>query len=903
MNRILLSLVILFFVTNLFAAAWTGSTSEPENMRKIDGKSFYVITSADELAWFAAEVNGGKNTINAFLANDIDADGGNWTTIESFGGVIDGNNRTIKNFNRLFINKVTSSGIVKNITVERNSGYIDYSKNGTTSDFYNSKGFVAQNYGLIDHITNFSKIYYGAGIAYENFGTIRNCVNEGIIGGSDVHSFPKAGISITNNGLIEYCVNNGAVYGYGGGISYTNNQQGIIRCCENSGELRASIKRNGAGNVIAKYLSNDISRENGGLIINSIYTTSVVENNVIDPYGEASNGLIKNSFGKTTYWLNNTKVTSTAEKMQTDQFAWILNTMNGTAANSKVWSRTNGYPIYATDDYKPIYKVVFNDDGTTSNRYTNYKGQVSFPEDPEPAEGYVFTGWYNGNDVRVKPSTVFTSDQTVNSVYVDASNVFWTINFYNSDTQSTLLETHQYQHGSIVTYGGATPTRVATAKYTYTFKGWDVEPTNAVEDFDYHAVYDSTLRSYTITFNDYNGSKIESKSFKYGVTPSCSKTPARPATVEWNYTHKGWTPELASVTGEASYKATYDSAKVQYKVTFMNGTEIVDEQMIPYGSAAVAPTNVTREGHKFVGWNVSFSRVTEAITVKALFEELITHTVDIVNADGETIGSVNVEEDANYTLPEAPDKEGYTFDAYYDGETRLGVAGDEILVSANIIIIARYIENPKSSSSGVVKSSSSKATISSSSNSAMQVVVDGKLEQAVAIGEALETIVFKNVQGYQRNSWNMYFLNERWSGNELAISGTVPDYPSFSNYTETLTINGQQYTIKLSVLPSVNSSSGTGYISNSSGYGINSSVSGNAMPVFASTIVQFSVETFNRNLQILGAKVGSAYAIFDMQGRVLKKGRVESANFNIPLVMAGNFLVRVGNHTQRITIK
>ena len=233
----------------------------------------------------------------------------------------------------------------------------------------------------------------------------------------------------------------------------------------------------------------------------------------------------------------------------------------------------------------------------------------------------------------------------------------------------------------------------------------------------------------------------------------------------------------------------------------------------------------------------------------------------------------------------------------------MGVAGDEILVSANIIIIARYIENPKSSSSGVVKSSSSKATFSSSSNSAMQVVVNGKLEQTVAIGGTFEPIVFKNVQSYQRNSWNMYFLNERQSGNELTISGTIPDYLNSSNYTETLTINGQQYTIKLSVLPSVNSSSGTGYISNSSGYGINSSASGNAMPVFASTIVQFSVEIFNRNLQILGAKVGSAYAIFDMQGRVLKKGRVESPDFNIPLNMAGNYLVRVGDRTQRITIK
>ena len=66
---------------------------------------------------------------------------------------------------------------------------------------------------------------------------------------------------------------------------------------------------------------------------------------------------------------------------------------------------------------------------------------------------------------------------------------------------------------------------------------------------------------------------------------------------------------------------------------------------------------------------------------------------------------------------------------------------------------------------------------------------------------------------------------------------------------------------------------------------------------------ELRIASISRAIQIAGAKVGSAYAILDMQGRVLKKGRVESANFNIPMAMAGNFLVRVGSRTQRINIK
>lgn len=95
------------FAAVAFAANWTGSAVEPENMKKIEGKAFYVITSAEELAWFATQVNSGKTTINAVLDNDI-VFGANtssvgtysWTPIGktlnvAFAGIIDGNDKKI----------------------------------------------------------------------------------------------------------------------------------------------------------------------------------------------------------------------------------------------------------------------------------------------------------------------------------------------------------------------------------------------------------------------------------------------------------------------------------------------------------------------------------------------------------------------------------------------------------------------------------------------------------------------------------------------------------------------------------------------------------------------------------------------------------------------------------------
>ena len=938
---VLVSLLALL-VSNAFAAAWTGSMSEPENTRRIDGKTFYVITTADELAWFANQVNGGQSTINAVLGNDIvfgkdknTTSTVQWTPIgkdisHRFDGIFDGSNYTIYGMYSKglslagFIGVLNTNGVVRNL--KTNAGYI--------SGIFRIGGVVAHSNGFIQNVENNNKVessygdsavVYVGGVAAHNQGTIINCLNTASISNS-AREARAGGVAGYNTGRIEMCKNSGSISAsvvghysankvYSGGVVGFNTN--IIDKCFNIGSVYAHGSTRdcsclgcsypngtcipGYGSLyhfdsfsggIAGFSTTTISNSyNRGEITNS---NDSYENGYTD--GIIASGKAKNSIDLKSlkYWLNEVQVQGTAENMQKNQFAWILNTTNGIEENSGVWTRgSEGYPSFANEDSLAICKVVFNDDGATSNRYTNYQGQVSFPNNPEPDEGYVFMGWYNADNEKVRPTTIFTVDQTVNAVYANENDVYWTIRFFNSDANQTLLESKQYQHGSAVSYNGETPTRETTIQYIYTFKNWNVEPMNAVDDYDYYAVYDSTLRSYTITFYDYNDDAIESADFKYGETPVCSKTPTRTSTAEWEYTHKGWTPAIDVVVGIASYKARYDSTKVKYKVTFMNGTTVIEEQMIPYGSSAVAPTNITREGYRFIGWNTSFSTITGPLTVVALFEEITMFNVSVVRDDGGSIANTQVEEGNTYTLPTPPTKTGYTFDAYYDGVTRLGVSGDIISIANDIVITAKYTKNPESSSSSAIRSSSSKTISSSSNNTVTEVVVVGKLEQTVCANCAIETIVFKNVQSYSRKSWTMPFIDIKKTGSDLTVTGTIPDYFKYPEHNgekikDSLTINGQIYRISFTIQNEEI---------------VYSSSSGSAMPVLTTITTQFSLKAFNRNLQISGAKKGSTYAIFDMQGRVLKKGRVESADFNIPMNMAGNYLVRVDNRTQLITIK
>ena len=65
----------------------------------------------------------------------------------------------------------------------------------------------------------------------------------------------------------------------------------------------------------------------------------------------------------------------------------------------------------------------------------------------------------------------------------------------------------------------------------------------------------------------------------------------------------------------------------------------------------------------------------------------------------------------------------------------------------------------------------------------------------------------------------------------------------------------------------------------------------------------FRVEVVGRTVQIAGAKMGASYAVMDMQGRVLKTGRLGGAEASLQMPGAGTYLVRIGSQTQKVHVK
>ena len=98
------------------------------------------------------------------------------------------------------------------------------------------------------------------------------------------------------------------------------------------------------------------------------------------------------------------------------------------------------------------------------------------------------------------------------------------------------------------------------------------------------------------------------------------------------------------------------------------------------------------------------------------------------------------------------------------------------------------------------------------------------------------------------------------------------------------------------------SSSSVNPSSSSSVNSSSSSKDNDALPVM-NVAPQFTLSTVGREIQVANARVGAGYALLDMQGRIVKQGQVESANFGMTVARAGTYLVRIGSNLQMVRLK
>lgn len=99
------------------------------------------------------------------------------------------------------------------------------------------------------------------------------------------------------------------------------------------------------------------------------------------------------------------------------------------------------------------------------------------------------------------------------------------------------------------------------------------------------------------------------------------------------------------------------------------------------------------------------------------------------------------------------------------------------------------------------------------------------------------------------------------------------------------------------------SSSSKNVIASSSSAKQSSSSKGKSAIELQMVAPQFRVTTIGREMQIAGARKGCAYAVFDMQGRMVLNGRVDAENFNLFMPRSGSYVLRIASEMQVVNIQ
>jgi uncharacterized repeat protein (TIGR02543 family) len=236
---------------------------------------------------------------------------------------------------------------------------------------------------------------------------------------------------------------------------------------------------------------------------------------------------------------------------------------------------------------------------------------------------YSFEGWY--------PAIVsVTGDATYTAIFTQKARSY-SVSFlgYNDE----VLQESKYLFGSMPSYSDITPVTVENGIYCYTFANWDKEIKEVTSDVTYTAVYEMSLRQYTISFLNYDLSVLSSSTYLYNELPSYNGiTPHRESTPREDFTFVGWDNPVLPATKDATYVVVFTKSTRKYEVIFQEYDGLIlSTQEVEYGKDARIPMNPDNLGlyYHFVSWSGTPTYITADTILYAEYASIFSY--DIAN--------------------------------------------------------------------------------------------------------------------------------------------------------------------------------------------------------------------------------------------------------------------------------
>lgn len=160
-----------------------------------------------------------------------------------------------------------------------------------------------------------------------------------------------------------------------------------------------------------------------------------------------------------------------------------------------------------------------------------------------------------------------------------------------------------FDEGTMITIEGATltvgeQTFIAIADTGATFSGRNNTcGATIVTDCTITGNFQSSKQKYLITFENEDGTVLQTGMVAYGESPSYEgENPTKAPSTGFTYTFSGWTPELTAVTGNETYTATYTPVERLYTINFKNDNgEELQTLSLPYGETPIYSGTPTKD--------------------------------------------------------------------------------------------------------------------------------------------------------------------------------------------------------------------------------------------------------------------------------------------------------------------
>ncbi|MBQ5553078.1 MAG: InlB B-repeat-containing protein, partial [Erysipelotrichaceae bacterium] len=330
-------------------------------------------------------------------------------------------------------------------------------------------------------------------------------------------------------------------------------------------------------------------------------------------------------------------------KAVAQQYGAMVNT-EASKEGASVWNKSRTLSTFKYLRIPGDLTVTFKDGKTVLEKQIVGKGQQAIKPNDPTKEGYTFQGWFKDGETEAYDfNTPVTSDFELTAKWKINE---YTISFFNAD--GTPISEKVYPYGTkAALIEKPTPSKAEDEEYTYAFKGWKPEISDVTDDKEYTAVYDSTVKKYTITFK--NGETVLQQSQeKYGTTPVYEgPTPSKPATETTVYTFKGWDPEIVSVKTDAVYNAEFSEKAKTYTIRFVNDDgEVLETMEVEHGKMPVPkdPEKAETAQYKytFAGWDPALVAAREEAVYKATYTTTTKeYEIRFVDDDGKELSKTS----------------------------------------------------------------------------------------------------------------------------------------------------------------------------------------------------------------------------------------------------------------------